>query len=84
MKRVCQSCGMPLLKDPHGGGTNADGTQSQDYCSYCFVNGIFTGPDFTAQEMQKFCVQKLQEQGVIKPLAWLLTRNIPSLKRWKS
>ncbi|MBC7771253.1 MAG: hypothetical protein H7210_02040 [Pyrinomonadaceae bacterium] len=22
---ACQSCGMPLSKDPRGGGTNADG-----------------------------------------------------------
>jgi hypothetical protein len=23
MKNICQSCGMPLNKDPQGGGTNA-------------------------------------------------------------
>ncbi|HEV2843185.1 MAG TPA: zinc ribbon domain-containing protein [Chthoniobacterales bacterium] len=35
----CQSCGMPLKKSPGGGGTNADGTISTIYCSYCYENG---------------------------------------------
>jgi hypothetical protein len=24
MNKICQSCGMPMRKDPEGGGTNAD------------------------------------------------------------
>ena len=28
----CQSCGMPLSRDPNGGGTNADGSASAMYC----------------------------------------------------
>ncbi|WP_224768159.1 zinc ribbon domain-containing protein [Metabacillus idriensis] len=31
----CQSCGMPLSKDEHGGGTEADGSKSTKYCSRC-------------------------------------------------
>jgi putative zinc ribbon protein len=37
----CQSCGMPLKKSLGGGGTNADGTISTMYCSYCYENGQF-------------------------------------------
>ena len=40
MSKFCQSCGMPMKKDPEGGGTNADGSKSPDYCSYCFRNGF--------------------------------------------
>ena len=40
--KICQSCGMPLDKDPSKGGTNSDGTLSDKYCSYCFSNGNFT------------------------------------------
>ena len=55
MNKFCQSCGMPMKKDPEGGGTNADGDKSQDYCSYCFVNGAFTSPEIkTAADMQRF------------------------------
>ena len=84
MNQFCQSCGMPLSKDPKHGGSNADGSTNPEYCSYCYANGVFMNPDFTAQQMQAFCVEKMQEQGVIKPLAWLLTRGIPRLKRWKT
>ena len=84
MHKFCQSCGMPLSKDPQSGGTNSDGTKSTDYCSLCFVRGKFTAPDFTAKQMQDFCVEKMREKGIPKPLAWLLTRNIPKLNRWTS
>jgi hypothetical protein len=57
---------------------------SADYCSYCYVNGAFITPDLTSKQMQDLCIQKLREKGVLKPLAWLLTRNIPRLKRWNS
>jgi len=29
----CQSCGMPMKKDTMGGGTNADGSKNEMYCS---------------------------------------------------
>ncbi len=73
-----------MHKDPKNGGSNADGSTNAEYCSYCYANGVFTSPDCTAQQMQAFCVEKMQEQGAIKPLAWLLTRGIPRLKRWKA
>ncbi len=79
----CQSCGMPLKKDPAGGGTNADGTKSAMYCSYCYVNGAFKNPDWTAEQMQIFCKQKLQEMGFPGFLAGWMTMGIPKLERWK-
>ena len=82
MKNPRKSCGMSWSKDPKHGGTYADGSISTDYCSYCYVNGSFANADFSARQMQDFCVQKLQERGTPKPLAWLLTRNIPRLARW--
>lgn len=84
MNKFCQSCGMPLNKDPQRGGTNSDGSKSPDYCSYCYVNGAFTTPDMTPKQMQSLCIDKLKERGMPKPFAWLLTRNIPTLKRWKT
>ncbi len=46
MGQVCQSCGMPMNKDPGGGGTEADGTHSSTYCSLCYDSGVFRQPDF--------------------------------------
>jgi len=84
MEKFCQSCGMPMKKDPQQGGTNKDGSKSPKYCSYCFQSGEFTQPDFTAKEMQDFCIMKMKEMGMPKFVGWLLTRNIPKLDRWKN
>jgi hypothetical protein len=83
MNRFCQSCGMPLSQDPKHGGTHSNGSRSGAYCSYCYANGEFTDPAISAQNMQYSCFEKLQEKGLWRPLAWLLTRNVPRLKRWK-
>jgi len=75
---------MPMKKDPQGGGSNLDGSKSTEYCSFCFQNGAFTQPDFTAEDMQKFCTEKIAECGAPKFIAWLFTRGIPKLKRWSA
>ena len=80
--KTCQSCGMPLKKDPKGGGTNADGTKSTTYCSYCYENGKFKNPDWTVEQMQSFAKEKLKEMGFPGFLAGIFTKGIPKLKRW--
>ena len=83
--KFCQSCSMPMKKDPEGGGTNKDGSKSDKYCSYCLEAGAFLNPEIdTSQKMQKFCITKMKEGGMGGIAAWLLTRNIPNLERWKS
>lgn len=84
MSNSCQSCAMPLNKDPKQGGSNADGSLSTEYCSHCFENGAFTQPGFDVQQMQDFCIQKMKDCGVPKPLGWLFTRGLPKLKRWST
>ena len=44
--KFCQSCGMPMEKDPGRGGTMEDGTRTQQYCSLCYEKGAFKD-DFT-------------------------------------
>jgi hypothetical protein len=80
--KFCQSCGMPMKKDPQNGGTNTDGTRNEMYCSYCYQNGAYT---FTGsmEEMQVFCIGKMKEQGMPKWLAWVFTRGMCKLERWK-
>ena len=57
----CQSCSMPLKKNPKGGATNKDGSMNTMYCSYCFEDGKFLQPDITATEMKYFVKDKLEE-----------------------
>jgi hypothetical protein len=73
-----------MKRDPGGGGTDASGARTDEYCSYCYQDGAFSGPAMSAAEMQAFCIEKLREQGVPRPLGWLLTRSIPKLKRWRA
>ena len=82
--KTCQSCAMPLKHDPQGGGTEADGVKSPKYCSYCYQDGKFTDDFKTAGEMQGFCKQKLVEMKFPRIIAWLFTRGIPKLERWKT
>ncbi len=37
MGKRCQSCGMPISKDPEGGGSETDGSRSAKYCSITAV-----------------------------------------------
>ena len=82
MNKWCQSCGMPMKQDANGGGSLADGTITTEYCSDCFVGGKFTQPDFTAEDMQQFCFEKITACKIPKFMARMHTKKIPALGRW--
>lgn len=79
---MCQSCGMPMKKDPTGGGSNADGSINSDYCSYCYKDGAFIY-EGDVKEFQEFCRLKMIEGGHSKIMSWLFTRGMGRLSRWK-
>lgn len=80
----CQSCGMPLAK-AEDFGTNSDGSKNEDYCTYCYQNGAFTGNQ-TMDEMIELCLDATKDTGLYtdreqaksEMLAWF-----PTLKRWQ-
>jgi hypothetical protein len=80
----CQSCGMPLKRDPNHGGTNADGTRSKMYCSYCFKDGKYIEADMRVDEMQAFVKNKMKNMGFPGFLAGWMTKGIPKLERWRT
>ena len=82
-KGKCQSCGMPLKQDPGQGGTDADGSHSNEYCSYCYANGKFFQPDMTIDQMKDLVVEKLRERGFPKFVANVFAGGIKNLKRWR-
>ena len=73
---------MPLSKDTKGGGTNADGTLSTEYCSFCYVNGQFTleGPMQTYRETLYKNMTEKKHPLWIRLIMWY---QVPTLKRWK-
>src|ERR1700675_2502662 len=60
----CQSCGMPLSKDEKGGGTEADGRKSSQYCSHCYAAGQFTDPNLTVEQMVEKVRGKMKEMYI--------------------
>ena len=84
MAQRCQSCGMPLSKDPQGGGTEADGSRNLTYCSLCYADGDFRHPDVSVAEFQTHCVDALAAKGMPRIMAWAFTRGIPKLDRWRA
>ena len=86
---LCQSCGSYF---PFEGnyGTNADGSKSEEYCKYCWVNGVFGKPDETMEEMVDISVawrvksETLPDGYPDKETAKReMMKFFPTLKRWK-
>lgn len=74
---------MPMTK-PSDFGTNADGSQSTEYCIFCYKSGKFTDEGITME-------QKIEKNvAIAKGMGWpedkareMATTIIPTLKRWR-
>lgn len=82
---ICQSCGMPLEKDPQNGGTNQDKSKSEKYCSFCYRDGIFLDGNITLNEkiernvrlaVEKFNMTESQAREIA-------VKVLPGLERWR-
>lgn len=80
----CQSCGMPFFQ-PEDRGTKADGTPSEDFCSWCYRDGTFVGGESLdelvercAPGMAETCGISLGEQSFS-----FMGALLPGLKRWE-
>lgn len=82
--KSCQSCSMPLNQDPKGGGTNADGSTSTMYCSFCYEKGKFTQPDLSMKEMKEFLKAKMKEMGYSWFVGLIFASRVRKLERWKN
>ncbi len=81
--QLCQSCGMPLVKDRQGGGLEKDGSRSLLYCSYCFDQGAFTEPELSLAMMKNKLNGVLRKQKVLFPLRCFLLQRLRKLQRWR-
>lgn len=81
---VCQSCGMSLKKDGDFG-TKVDGNKSDEYCAFCFQNGIFNDEGITMeQKIEKLVGIGKAKVGMTEEQARAMASGIiPDLKRWK-
>jgi hypothetical protein len=81
----CQSCGMPLSKVFGNLGTNNDGSNTEEYCSFCYKAGEFTNPTQTLDEMIADSIKNMTTDLNMPPeqASDLANSFIPTLRRWK-
>ncbi|MDC1865294.1 zinc ribbon domain-containing protein [Bacteroides uniformis] len=86
-QKFCQSCGMPL--NPANPGTNADGSISEDYCGYCYKDGVFL-QDFNMSQMIEHCARFTDdinkwsgENMTVEQAKEMMRQFYPNLKRWE-
>ena len=67
-------------------GTEADSSDSVDYCKYCYQNGSFTEPDLTLIVMINRAVEQMHSSFDMpnETARELALAIIPHLKRWNS
>ncbi len=81
--RICQSCCLPLNDNLIG--TEANGEKSEDYCCYCYKDGVFTRPDATLEAILEIAAKVWAEKDpnvTIEDAKVQLKRKMPTLKRW--
>ena len=65
-------------------GTEVDGSLSNKWCKLCYVDGAFTGPDCTLQEMQKMVDAALKKEKAAFFYRLFVKQSITKLERWQS
>lgn len=84
-KFICQSCGMPMIKNSDFG-SNSDGSMNADYCKYCFANGNFC-EEQTLEEKIELCIpfeingKDIPDEAAARKY---LSDFLPTLKRWRN
>ena len=79
-KLICQCCGMPL--DDTLIGRNKDGTLNEDYCKWCYADGIYTYSDM--DPLIDVCVRHMASEGFEEEQAReYLKQTLPQLDYWK-
>lgn len=81
--KYCQSCGMPLAKYTQELDNNSDGSNNVKFCSNCYIDGKFTQPNITMEEMITQVNIKLREMKMPSFLSKFYIRKIPKLERWQ-
>ncbi len=74
---------MPLSQDPKGGGTEADGSRSTEFCSYCYQNGAFFEPNMTLEQMIAKLEPIMSGMHMLPLVVEKTMATLPQLKRWR-
>jgi hypothetical protein len=80
---LCQSCGMPLDKEDIKG-TEKNGLKSNEYCKYCYENGVFKHPKMSLDEMKNNVENTMKKLEIHHYEIQKAVNILPALKRWKT
>lgn len=80
---ICQSCGM-AIQDPNDFGTTTSAAKNLNYCRFCFLNGKFTDPDITLEQMIEKCtgIAATKKNMTEDKAKEIVSDYMPKLKRW--
>ncbi len=83
-EHYCQSCGM-MFTGPDQHGHEADGTETEDFCRWCYDQGAYTY-ETTMEEMIEDCAPRMAEHmgWSVDECASLLGAILPNLRRWNA
>lgn len=79
---LCQSCTMPI-DNVYNRGSEKDGTKSTLYCRYCYVNGAFTNPGLTLEQMRNVIVTQMLKNHIPGYKINQSVQMLPHLRRWE-
>lgn len=82
-KHFCQSCSMPM-DSPELWGTEKDGTKNSDYCKFCYVDGAYTNPGLTLEEMKEHMMKRMDKDKLPEDIVEEAISRLPFLKRWRT
>lgn len=81
---LCESCGMPLARDEDAG-TEADGSLSVRYCTYCYRDGGFTEPGLTREgAVEQYAPMMAENLGMpLEKAKEMVGYYLSTLPRWR-
>lgn len=77
---ICQCCGMPLEDALIG--REKDGTLNEDYCKWCYADGVYTYSDM--DDLIEVCIPHMAKEGFSEEQARAYMKQmLPQLNYWK-
>ena len=81
--KFCQSCGMPLDTEDLKG-TEKNGLKTDEYCKYCYENGVFKNPEMNLEDMKKNVQNQMKKLELHEYEIQKAVNILPALNRWKT
>ncbi|RYF99863.1 MAG: hypothetical protein EOO02_16085 [Chitinophagaceae bacterium] len=80
-EQFCQSCSVPLSENLLG--TEIDGSNSKEYCKFCYQDGNFTHPHYSLEEMIAHLQNQMDNDCIPEDIIEAAVARLRHLKRWR-